>query len=150
LIHRLESRVAAPTLIGSTSARFTPAIPPIEIQNLYASARYKIFGEGLQFYGDISTVTRNRTTVWLRRHSTSRRSGEPQPVQSVLHRPGRWTPTADNATTQLRSISIVSVQELGNRRSFYDFEYYRYIVGFNGNFDIKDNQFISNFGYDTG
>jgi outer membrane receptor protein involved in Fe transport len=42
------------------------------------------------------------------------------------------------------------VQELGNRRSFYDFEYYRYVVGFNGTFDIKDNQFISNFGYDTG
>jgi hypothetical protein len=59
-------------------------------------------------------------------------------------------PTATNADDQLRSISYRLVQELGNRRSFYDFEYYRYIVGFNGNFDIKDNQFISNFGYDTG
>jgi hypothetical protein len=130
---------------------FTPAIPPIEIQNLYASGRYKIFGEGLQVYGDV-----------FYGHSKQDNGLAPAPFNlglAVVNRspfnpfftgPVGGLPTATNTDDQLRSVSYRLVQELGNRRSFYDFEYYRYVVGFNGTFDIKDNQFISNFGYDTG
>ena len=55
--------------------------------------------------------------------------------------------TLDN---QLRGTSYRLVQELGNRRSFYDFDYFRYVLGLNGNFNIKDNDFINQLGYDTG
>ena len=42
------------------------------------------------------------------------------------------------------------MQELGNRRSFFDFDFYRYVIGINGSFNIKDNDFINQLGYDTG
>ena len=35
-------------------------------------------------------------------------------------------------------------------RSFFDSDFYRYVVGLNGDFNFKDNAFISRFGYDTG
>ena len=43
-----------------------------------------------------------------------------------------------------------TVEELGLRKSFFDHDYYRYVGGFNGDFNFKDNGFISHFGYDTG
>ena len=39
---------------------------------------------------------------------------------------------------------------MGNRRNFFDSDYQRYVVGINGDFNIKDNGFISRFGYDSG
>ncbi|MGZ5552208.1 MAG: TonB-dependent receptor domain-containing protein, partial [Chthoniobacterales bacterium] len=52
-----------------------------------------------------------------------------------------------NRLTQVR---YRLVQELGLRRSFFDHDYYRYVAGLNGDFNFKDNSFISHFGYDTG
>ncbi len=51
---------------------------------------------------------------------------------------------------QLRNLRYRLVQELGNRRSFFDYDFYRYTVGFKGDFNLKDNQFVSNWGYDAG
>jgi outer membrane receptor protein involved in Fe transport len=155
---------------------FTPAIPPIEIKNLYASGRYKIFGEALQVYGDVffaSSKQDNGLAPAPFALNTFEANASPfnpfnNPVADQVVQPGVLngdpTPNNDinpfkagvqkgNETTidnQLRGLSYRLVQELGNRRSLYDFDYDRYVVGFNGNFDIKDNQFISNFGYDTG
>ncbi|HEX8678710.1 MAG TPA: TonB-dependent receptor, partial [Chthoniobacterales bacterium] len=42
------------------------------------------------------------------------------------------------------------VQELGNRRSLYDSDYYRYVAGINGDLNFQGNNFISRVGYDTG
>ena len=42
------------------------------------------------------------------------------------------------------------VNELGLRKSFFDHDYYRYTAGVNGDFNFKDNGFISRFGYDSG
>jgi iron complex outermembrane receptor protein len=39
---------------------------------------------------------------------------------------------------------------LGDRRSFFDKDFYRYTAGVNGDFNFKDNAFISHFGYDSG
>src|SRR5207302_2004787 len=50
----------------------------------------------------------------------------------------------------LESVSYRLVQESGLRRSFYDHDYYRYMAGVNGDFNFKDNGWISHFGYDTG
>jgi iron complex outermembrane receptor protein len=130
---------------------YTPAIPPIEIQNLYATGRYKIFGEALQVYGDVfyghskqdNGLAPSPFSLGL---AVSNRS----PFNPFFTGPVGGAPTATNTDDQLRSIAYRLVNELGNRRSFYDLEYFRYVVGFNGNFDIKDSQFISNFGYDTG
>jgi iron complex outermembrane receptor protein len=72
------------------------------------------------------------------------------PFNPFFTGPVGGAPTATNADDQLRSVSYRLVQELGNRRSFFDLEYYRYIVGLNGNFNFTGNGFISNLGYDTG
>src|SRR5205823_5709424 len=50
----------------------------------------------------------------------------------------------------LSSIRYRTVNELGLRRSFYDADYWRYVYGINGDFNFKDNGFISRFGYDSG
>ena len=50
----------------------------------------------------------------------------------------------------LSSVAYRLQQELGDRRSFFDKDYYRYVAGVNGDFNIKDNGFISRFGYDSG
>jgi hypothetical protein len=96
---------------------FTPAIPPIEIQNLYASARYKIFGEGLQVYGDVSYGhSKQDNGLAPAPFQHWRRRGQTESLQSVLYRPVGGAPTATNADDQLRSVSYRLVQELGNRR----------------------------------
>jgi len=40
--------------------------------------------------------------------------------------------------------------EIGIRRNFQDNDYWRYVAGVNGDFNFKDNGFISRFGYDAG
>ena len=42
------------------------------------------------------------------------------------------------------------VNDLGPRRSFFDKDAWRYVAGMNGDFNFKDNGFISHFGYDVG
>ena len=39
---------------------------------------------------------------------------------------------------------------MGNRRDFFDHDYSRYVAGVKGDFNFKDNGFISHFGYDSG
>ena len=130
---------------------YTPAIPPIEIHNLYATGRYKIFGEGLQVYGDfLYGHSKQDNGLAPSPFNLGVAASNRSPFNPFFTGPVGGAPTATNTDDQLRSVSYRLVQELGNRRSFFDHEYYRYVVGFNGTFDIKDNQFISNFGYDTG
>ena len=50
---------------------------------------------------------------------------------------------------QLRSIAYRSI-EGGLRQTTYDYDYYRYVAGFNGNFTFTGNNFVSFLGYDTG
>ncbi|MDQ6911694.1 MAG: TonB-dependent receptor [Verrucomicrobiota bacterium] len=130
---------------------FTPAVPAVEKALYYVTGRYKIFGEGLQLYGDIMYA------------KTKQDNGLAAAPFSMVNAP---TPEAPDTPsdglaeaqasvfnpfgTNLTSVRYRLVQESGLRRTFFDHDYYRYVVGLNGDFNFKDNSFISHFGYDTG
>ncbi|PYJ12133.1 MAG: hypothetical protein DMF06_00585 [Verrucomicrobia bacterium] len=121
---------------------FTPAIPAMEKAMYFVTGRYKIFGDGLQLYGDI---------MYSKVKQDNAISSSPFALSSATNgrdeaRASSFNPFGNN----LSSISYRLQQELGNRRSFFDKDYYRYVVGINGDFDIKDNGFISRFAYDSG
>jgi iron complex outermembrane receptor protein len=123
---------------------FTPAIPAVEKAMYFVTGRYKIFGDGMQLYGDI---------MYSKTKQDNGLAGSPFAV------PGTDFDAAGNRIASspyspfgryLSSISYRTVNELGLRRSFFDSDYYRYVVGLNGDFNIPNNGFISRFGYDTG
>ncbi|MEP6822335.1 MAG: TonB-dependent receptor, partial [Chthoniobacterales bacterium] len=142
---------------------FTPSIPGVEKGLWYATGRYKIFGDGLQIYGDVlyaktkqgngvaaspftsgalQTSDQTLTGVQVVRVSPfnpfgrrARVAGEPAggPIELLGQTRYRFHP-----------------DEIGSRRSFYDSDYWRYVIGLNGDFSFTGNSFISHFGYDTG
>jgi iron complex outermembrane recepter protein len=121
---------------------FTPAIPAVEKAMYYVTGRYKIFGDELQLYGDI---------MYSHTKQDNGLAGAPFSISSAANgltdaRASVFNP----AGAQLASVSYRLQKELGGRRSFFDHNYQRYVVGINGDFNIKDNGFISRFGYDSG
>ena len=150
---------------------YTPAIPAQEKAEYFVTGRYKIFGDGLQLYGDImysktkqdNGLAPSPFTIPLARYRNPNLG-----IFNGRDANGNLNGSLDNSTAAQRafirnsifnpfgtgaaltSLSYRLIQELGNRRSFYDQDYYRYVAGFNGDFNIKDNAFISRFGYDTG
>ncbi len=191
---------------------FTPAIPAVEKAIYYITGKYKIFGDGLQIYGDVmyaKTKQDNglapspfsiplggydnpgvvvpyidpRTGVAfgpITPGFNGRAPGLPDisfgsfttaaqraiiqnsifnPIAGRdIFRPADIDPATGNPRPNryvspagvLTSLAYRLVQELGNRRSFFDHDYYRYTAGLQGDFNFKDNGFISHFGYDTG
>ncbi|MGI8821008.1 MAG: TonB-dependent receptor domain-containing protein [Chthoniobacterales bacterium] len=132
---------------GTDPARFnfrayTPAIPGVEKFMYYATGRYKIFGDGLQVYGDVmySNTKQDNGLAPAPFTISSSGNGRTEARASIFNPFGN----------QLGSVRYRLVQELGNRRSFFDHDYWRYVGGLNGDFNLKDNGFISRFGYDTG
>lgn len=116
---------------------FTPAIPAVEKALYFVTGRYKIFGEGLQIYGDV---------MYAKTKQDNGLAASPfiltgSQVSSSLFNP---------FGTNLETLRYRLVRESGNRRSFYDHDYFRYVAGLNGDFSFKDNGLISHFGYDTG
>ncbi len=190
---------------------FTPAIPAVEKAIYYITGRYKIFGDGLQIYGDVMYAktkqdnglapspfsiplggydnpgvvvpfTDPRTGLPfgpLTPGANGRAPGLPDisfanfstaaqraiiqnsPFNPIagrdIFRPADINPVGGAARPNryvspagvLTNLAYRLVQELGNRRSFFDHDYYRYTAGLNGDFNFKDNSFISHFGYDT-
>jgi len=121
---------------------FTPAIPAMEKAMYMVTGRYKIFGDGLQLYGDI---------MYTKEKQDNGLAGAPFTLSSAANgrneaRASQFNPFGNN----LNSVAYRLQQELNDRRSFFDKDYYRYVVGINGDFNIKDNDFISRFGYDSG
>ena len=121
---------------------FTPAIPGIEKAMYYVTGRYKIFGEGLQIYGDIaySKTKQDNGLAPAPFAITSTANGRVDARASIFNPFGN----------RLSSVRYRLVSELGNRRTFYDHDYYRYTAGLTGSFNFTGNSFISRFGYDTG
>jgi iron complex outermembrane receptor protein len=121
---------------------FTPAIPAVEKAMYFVTGRYKIFGDGLQLYGDVMySHTKQDNGV----------SGTPFSVSSSLNgrdevRGSIFNPFGNN----LAAIAYRLQQELGGRRSFFDSDYQRFVAGINGDFNIKGSSFISRFSYDSG
>lgn len=122
---------------------FTPAIPAQVKAMYYVTGRYKIFSDGLQIYGDI---------MYSRTKQDNAIAGVPFAVLGTV-----GTGSAAVASSPyspfgryLTDIRYRLQQELGNRESFFDSDYHRYVIGVNGDFTFKDNGFISRLGYDTG
>ena len=120
---------------------FTPAIPAVEKAMYYVTGRYKIFGDGLQLYGDI---------MYSKTKQDNGIAGTPFAITSSFDgladaRASQFNPAGNFLT----SVRYRLQQELGNRRSFFDKDYWRYVIGTNGEFNFKDNGFISRFGYDS-
>jgi iron complex outermembrane receptor protein len=113
---------------------YTPAIPSQEEAKYFVTGRYKIFGEGLQIYGDV---------MYSKLKQDNGLAGSPFAVGG---QDSPYNPFGDF----LNNVRYRTVNELGLRRSFFDHDYYRYVVGINGDFNFKDNAFISRFGYDSG
>ncbi|MDQ6623422.1 MAG: TonB-dependent receptor [Verrucomicrobiota bacterium] len=121
---------------------FTPAIPAVEKFIYYVTGRYKVFGDGLQIYGDV---------MYANTKQDNGLAPAPFSISNTANgiadaRVSPFNPFGD----RLSSVRYRLVQELGNRRSFYDHDYWRYVVGANGDFNLQGNGFISRFGYDTG
>jgi iron complex outermembrane receptor protein len=116
---------------------FTPAIPGMEKAMYMVTGRYKIFGDGLQLYGDI---------MYSKVKQDNGLAGAPFLVDVASARVSDFNPFGNN----LASVRYRSQQELANRRSFFDKDYSRYVAGVNGDFNFADNDFISRFGYDSG
>jgi iron complex outermembrane receptor protein len=141
---------------------FTPAIPAVEKAMYYITGRYKIFGDGLQIYGDVM-YTKSKQDNGLaaspfqavQLFATDPNTGATL-TGGPLIRASQFNPfpvvrnAAGTIISQLTALRYRTVQELGLRRSLFDRDYYRYVAGLNGEFNIKDNGFISRFGYDTG
>jgi iron complex outermembrane receptor protein len=127
---------------------FTPAIPAMEKANYFVTGRYKIFGDGLQLYGDL---------MYSKVKQDNGLAGSPFTINTGGNVNGDFygldeakASQFNPASTFLTSVRYRLQQDLGNRRSFFDKDYWRYVVGIEGNFNIKDNSFISRFGYDSG
>ena len=118
---------------------FTPAIPAVEKAMYFVTGRYKIFGDGMQIYGDI---------MYSKTKQDNGLAGSPFAVPGTDA--GQLASPYSPFGKYLTSIAYRTVEELGLRRSFFDNDYYRYVIGINGDFNIPNNGFISRFGYDTG
>ena len=109
----------------------------------YVTGRYKIFGDGLQIYGDImyskSKQDNGLAAAPFASEQRLQRADRSAclDLQSVRQQPelGSLPHPSRNLATAVRS--TIS-------------DYHRYVIGLNGDFNIKDNGFISRFGYDTG
>lgn len=120
----------------------TPAIPAMEKAMYYVTGRYKIFGDGLQLYGDImySKAKQDNGLAAAPFSITNDFNGR------VEARASQFNPFGND----LSSVRYRLVNDLGPRRSFFDKDAWRYVAGLNGDFSFKDNGFISHFSYDVG
>jgi outer membrane receptor protein involved in Fe transport len=126
----------------------TPAIPPMEKYQTYVTGRYKVFGEALQIYWDMLYSKRKQANgLAPAPFGIGNAAANASPFNPFLNPDGNPATTADN---QLTLVRYRSIREGGLRGSFFNYDYYRYTAGVNGNFTFTDNSFISYLGYDTG
>ncbi|MEP6955190.1 MAG: TonB-dependent receptor [Chthoniobacterales bacterium] len=150
--------------------QLTSAIPGFEKYQTYVTGRYKVFGEALQLYGDMLYNKRKQDNFiapspFILFAGDPNHPGDNSPVAvglatgadatrlvpqlpgdpgSVLLNP--FNPFGED----LSNVRYRTIRESGRRESINDFEYFRYVVGANGNFTFTGNSFISYLGYDTG
>lgn len=121
---------------------FTPAIPSMEKAMYYVTGRYKVFGDGLQLYSDLmySKVKQDNAVAGVPFSLTSPLNGLIEARNSPFNPAGSF----------LTSVRYRLQGPLGLAKSIFDKDYWRYVAGVNGDFEFKDNNFISRFGYDSG
>jgi iron complex outermembrane recepter protein len=122
---------------------FTPTIPSFEKSLEYVTGRYKVFGDSLEVYGDLM-------------YSHYRQANAIAGAPFVLFN-GPPEEGGDNVELSpfnpfggdLRQVRYRTQQELGNRSSTYDKDWWRWVGGMRGNIDLTGNGFISRVGYDA-
>jgi iron complex outermembrane receptor protein len=117
---------------------FTPSIPAMEKSMTYVTGRYKIFGDALQIYGDMM-YTHERQKNGL--------AGSPF---ALVDGEGDLSPFNPFPAGDVIDLRYRLQQELGNRISTFDKDYWRWVVAVKGDLDFADNNWISHFGYDSG
>jgi len=148
---------------------FTPSIPGVEKCQYFVTGKDKVFGDGLQIYGDVLYAKTKQDNglapapftmpavryqngalgIFNGRDATGRLNGSldnSNAAQLAIIRNSPFNPFG-NELTQLR---YRTVQELNNRRDFFDYDFYRYVAGVKGDFSLKGNNFLSFLGYDAG
>jgi iron complex outermembrane recepter protein len=124
---------------------FAPAIPAMEKSMTYVTGRYKIFGDALQVYGDM---------LYAHSRQVNGLAGSPFTLGATDVGSDGITPVSASPFNpfgaDLDSVRYRLQQELGNRLSTFDKDYWRWVVAVKGDIDFADNGFISHFGYDAG
>ncbi|MDQ3546012.1 MAG: TonB-dependent receptor plug domain-containing protein, partial [Verrucomicrobiota bacterium] len=136
----------------------TPSIPAVEKAMTFVTGRYKIFGDALQVYGDMmySKIKQYNGLSATPFTLSNAFDGLNVARASIFNPfPNNQPPTtegfdANPQGNQLASISYRLVNELGNRQTLIDADYYRYVIGVNGDLPLDGNPFISRLGYNSG
>src|SRR5207248_9954587 len=105
---------------------FTPAIPAMEKAMYFVTGRYKIFGDGLQLYGDI---------MYSKIKQDNGLAGAPFNLGATSGRAEARASQFNPFGNDLSSVSYRLQGELGPRKQFFDKDYYRYVVAVNGDFN---------------
>ncbi|MFN2508352.1 MAG: TonB-dependent receptor plug domain-containing protein, partial [Chthoniobacterales bacterium] len=148
---------------------FTPAIPGVEKYEYFVTGNYKVFGDSLQLYGDIlyaKTKQDNGLAPAPFGVPEPRYRNEPLGIFNGRDASGRLNGSLDNSNEaqlaiirnspfnpfgeDLNALRYRLVQELNNRRDFFDYDFYRYVAGVKGDFSFTGNNFLSFLGYDVG
>jgi iron complex outermembrane receptor protein len=148
---------------------YTPSIPGVEKYQYFVTAQDKVFGDALQLYGDVLYAKTRQNNglapalfaipapryanaalgIFNGRDASGRLNGSPDnsnDAQLAIIRNSPFNPFG-NDLTELR---YRFVQELNNRRDFFDYDFYRYGAGIKGDFTLTGNNFLSYLGYDAG
>jgi iron complex outermembrane recepter protein len=148
---------------------YTPSIPGVEKYHYFVTGNYKVFGDGLQIYGDLLYAKTKQDNglapapfaipqvryenaalgIFNGRDATGRLDGSldnSNAAQLAIIRNSPYNPFGNDLTRVLYRL----VQELNNRRDFFDYDFYRYVAGLKGDFAFTGNNFLSFLGYDAG
>jgi iron complex outermembrane receptor protein len=121
---------------------FSPAIPAMEKSMEYISGRYKVFGDGLQIYGDMmySHYRQDNALAGSPFFFNFFTGGLPEAQASVFN------PFGD----RLEMVFYRLQQALGNRLTTFDKDWWRWAIGAKGDLDFVGNPFVGRLGYDAG
>ena len=148
---------------------FTPSIPGVEKYQYFITGNYKVFGDGLQIYGDLlyaKTKQDNGLAPSPFTIPAARYQNAALGIFNGRDASGRLDGSLDNSDeaqmaiiqnspynpfgSDLAQVRYRLVQELNNRRNFFDYDFYRYVAGVKGDFSFTGNNFLSFLGYDSG
>ena len=148
---------------------FSPAIPGVEKYQYFITSKYKVFGDALQIYGDLLYAKTKQDNglapspffiplvryqnaalgIFNGRDATGRLNGSldnSTDAQLAIIRNSPFNPFGDD----LNDLRYRFLQELGNRRNFFDYDFYRYVAGMKGELSFAGNSFLNYLGYDAG
>jgi iron complex outermembrane receptor protein len=134
---------------------FSPAIPAMEKAMNYVTGRYKIFGDALQVYGDmLYTHERQNNGLAGAPFNTGRVNAQTSPFNPFPMDTREFfpdgSPNSNFGRSIVTNVSYRLQQELRNRISTFDKDYWRWVIAVKGDLDFADNPFISHLGYDSG